>query len=31
MRVFGEACLTMGVVVALFSGYLLWGSGLRAD
>jgi sortase A len=31
LRVSGEACLTIGVVVALFFGYLLWGSGLRAD
>jgi sortase A len=31
LRVFGEACLTIGVIVVLFFCYLLWGSGLRAD
>jgi sortase A len=30
IRVAGEACLTGGVIVALFLGYLLWGTGPRA-
>jgi sortase A len=31
LRACGEVCLTIGVVVVLFFGYLFWGSGLRAD
>jgi sortase A len=30
IRVVGEACLTVGVIVALFLAYLLWGTGPRA-
>jgi sortase A len=30
IRVVGEVCLTAGVIVALFLGYLLWGTGPRA-
>jgi sortase A len=30
IRVTGEVCLTLGVVVALFLAYLMWGSGQRA-
>jgi sortase A len=30
IRVVGEACLTGGVIVALFLAYLLWGTGPRA-
>ena len=30
LRVSGQVCLTIGVVIALFIGYLFWGSGLRA-
>jgi sortase A len=31
LRACGEAGVTIGVVLALFLCYLLWGSGLRAD
>jgi sortase A len=30
IRVTGEVCLTLGVIVALFLAYLMWGSGQRA-
>src|ERR1051326_6135550 len=30
LRVAGEACLTVGVVVGLFAAYLMWGTGPRA-
>jgi sortase A len=30
LRVAGEACLTVGVLVGLFAAYLVWGTGPRA-
>jgi sortase A len=30
IRVIGELCLTVGVIIALFLAYLTWGSGQRA-
>ncbi len=29
-RVFGELCLTLGAVILLFVGYLIWGTGVQA-
>lgn len=31
LRATGELCVTVGVLIALFACYLLWGSTLRAD
>jgi hypothetical protein len=31
LRASGQVCLTIGVVITLFIGYLFWGSGVRAD
>ena len=31
LRASGQVFLTIGVVIALFIGYLFWGSGVRAD
>lgn len=30
LRAFGECCLTAGIIVLLFLGYLLWGTALQA-
>ena len=31
LRSFGELCLTLGVVILLFVGYLIWGTGIQAS
>jgi sortase A len=31
LRVFGELCLTLGAVMLLFVGYLIWGTGIQAS
>ncbi len=31
LRVFGELCLTLGVVVLLFAAYLVWGTSLQTS